>query len=178
MSDRTLPAVNSEQDRKDEVYLMNNPETCECQCDECVNACKSLPGRFTPDQIGKVAEFLGLTSEEYLQRYAIKTNAGREDCDTIRPVSVAEVGVNRAYSQWCDYVTGGIFTRPPYHLIGDCIHLKDNLCEIHPVKPRECAELKCGGCISVDSELEINALWKGKEGKKLLAIVRRNKESE
>ena len=106
-----------------------------CKCEKCVKCCTHLPGIPLPNQIPKMAKHLGMTVKETLEKHFII--GWRKDIfipgDTIRFAYPARKGFENTLETY-KYV----FNK------GACTFLKNNLCQIHPVKPYECA--KAFGC--------------------------------
>ena len=85
-----------------------------------------------PGQAEKVAEHLGITLDELFHTklmvdFWVDEGDG-EDTYVLSPAVK-------------DGIPGKEF---PYHPHGVCVFLKEGLCEIHPVKPAECADYVCG----------------------------------
>ena len=100
----------------------------ECRCYRCVSACYRFPGWFEPGQAERVAEHLGTTVEDLFRSRLI-------------------------VDYWCDGCRDDIYVLAPSNQRnepgevvpflkpdGRCTFLTDdNRCEIHEVKPTECA---------------------------------------
>ncbi|TRO55925.1 hypothetical protein E2P64_06505 [Candidatus Bathyarchaeota archaeon] len=103
-------------------------QVIECQCEVCVKACSHRPGWFLPGQIEDVAKFLNMELKDFFDKYlSIEWWSGKEsggkDIFVIAPAVVGYEG-----------------EMAPCDPRGRCTFLtKDNLCQIHPVKPFECA---------------------------------------
>lgn len=113
---------------------MNNQESC--TCDECVSACRHKPGWFKPGEAEKVAEFLGMSLQQLFNEklqadyWVGDRYNGSGDILNLAPGIVEELEEGRKMTSF--------FPR------GTCVFLKNNLCEIHPVKPFECkATVSC-----------------------------------
>ncbi len=88
-----------------------------CFCEKCRACCKREPGWFLPGEIAIAAKFLKLAETEFIETYCAEHVE-----DGIRALSPAQKK-NQA----------------------ECIFLsKDELCDIHEVKPHECR--KVYGC--------------------------------
>lgn len=101
----------------------------ECQCEICQYACKHKPGWFLPGEAEKAAEFLGLTMPEFFAQYlgvdwwAGGKDGTGEDIFVLAPATTA-------------MVPGEMYPADPR---GQCVFFAQGLCQIHPVKPFECA---------------------------------------
>jgi Fe-S-cluster containining protein len=109
----------------------------ECSCPTCVKACTSgNPGWFLPGEAEKAAEFLGLDFEKFKNTYLIIDfwSLPHKDIEVLAPI---KQNIERPghIASW-----GYAFEK------GRCIFLTtENRCQIHPVKPLECAvTLPCG----------------------------------
>ncbi len=100
-------------------------DTIECNCSECVAACKKKPGWFHPDEIKPAADFLGLTEEEFFKQYL--------SVDYYSHTAIVHLFVLSPATHLS--TPGKEFPLEPN---GRCVFLKDDLCSIHAVKPYEC----------------------------------------
>ena len=103
----------------------------ECKCLDCKNACRHTPGWFLPSEAEKAAAFLGLTFKDFFDKY-LGVNWWENDDKTPNDIFVlapALVGEEPG----CEY---------PGNPKGICtfFNLETDLCDIHPVKPFECAD--------------------------------------
>ena len=97
----------------------------ECQCKYCQSSCRSVPGWFMPGEAEKVAEYLETTLPDFFKKYlGVNWWCGEEDIFLLAPATTR--------------ITPG--TEYPANPKGQCIFFKDVLCQIHPVKPFECAQ--------------------------------------
>ena len=101
----------------------------ECSCDRCKSYCKRT-GWFLPGEIEEVAKFLGLTLQQLFdQKLGIDWwVSGEEWCEEDDVFILAPATKNMTPGE--EY---------PYNPKGECVFYKNELCEIHPVKPYECA---------------------------------------
>jgi len=104
----------------------------DCDCEECVGCCKYLPGFFNgPDEVIKVAKYLGLTLKEFLTKYCV--SGWRDDIIindqryNIKAVAPARDGWQGKRETWGYPIRGT-----------PCIFLVEGRCQIHRVKPYEC----------------------------------------
>lgn len=98
-----------------------------CTCKKCQGACKR-PGWFIPGEIEKVAKYLKVSVKELFKtKLAIDWWVGEEDIFVLSPALKGEE-------------TGEMF---PYDPVGECIFFNSRRCDIHPVKPYECAMWSC-----------------------------------
>ena len=122
-----------------------------CQCNNCKDACQR-PGWFVPGEIEQVAEFLNISIEE-LFRTKLIVDWWEEDS-----------------KQNTFVLCPGIKDRPfgtmaPHNPHGECIFFNNKgLCEIHPVKPFECAKYSCKSRKSFHEEAKKK--WENKTAQK------------
>ena len=123
-------------------------EKFECTCNKCRKACSYTPGWFMPGEAEKAAEFLDLSLKDFFDKYLGVdwwVGKGEEDIFVLAPALVGEE-------------TGSEYPGDPK---GKCIFFnKDELCDIHPVKPFECATLTCDGAGSKESHKAVAMAWK------------------
>jgi hypothetical protein len=105
-----------------------------CKCPECVSACNQTPGWFLPGEAEKVAKYLKMKFEKFRKKYLVIDCWYTGDCD-IWAYSPRKGNDDSSYlrntgAKWED---------------SSCIFLKDGLCEIHNVKPKECKIVFCCG---------------------------------
>ncbi len=100
----------------------------ECQCNKCKGACSYNPGWFMPGEAEKTAEYLNMTFQEFFNKY-LGVNWWEEDVETEDIFVLAPAITNMK--------TGQEYPGDPR---GKCIFFKKGLCEIHEVKPFECAQ--------------------------------------
>jgi Fe-S-cluster containining protein len=97
----------------------------DCSCDICKSACTHKPGWFAPGEATKAAELLGLSEQEFFDRYlGVDFWMGSPSIFVLAPATIS-------------MTPGGVY---PYTPTGQCIFFKEGLCSIHAAKPRECAE--------------------------------------
>ena len=102
-----------------------------CNCPECVSACKNDPGRLIPDDMDKISQFLGISKKDLMNKLVKKEQSAKYGIYSLAPVKFK--GKNMLVQP------GNVV--PDYYAseAGKCIFLNSqNLCEIHPVKPFEC----------------------------------------
>lgn len=98
----------------------------ECQCNVCKNACRRCPGWFMPGEAEKVAEYLSLPFNEFFKQYlGVNWWVSGPDEDDIFILAPAIISMTPGQEY-------------PFDPQGQCIFFKNNLCEIHTVKPYEC----------------------------------------
>lgn len=103
-------------------------------CRTCVSACLRKPGWFLPGQVEQVAVYLGISLAE-LFRTRLAVDYWYAD-DRLSPTTFV-------LSPACGEVEPGAVA--PLTVGGRCTFLTDEgRCEIHPVKPMECAQWYCG----------------------------------
>jgi Fe-S-cluster containining protein len=96
-------------------------------CEDCQGACKR-PGWFIPGEIEKVAKHLKISVKELFKtKLAVDWWEDMEDIFVLSPALKGEE-------------TGEMF---PYNPQGECVFFNKGRCDIHPVKPYECAMWSC-----------------------------------
>jgi len=103
-----------------------------CSCEKCVSACKNDPGRLIPEDIPKIAEFLGLSVEELIISSLVKIPFSKKE--NLYALAPAKKKGKRLLATLGTVV-------PDYYTKerGTCIFLDENgMCTIHEVKPFEC----------------------------------------
>ena len=108
-----------------------------CQCEICVSACKSDPGRLIPEDLPRIAGHLSISLSELLAGYLVLIPRRWKGQQICAPAPLKRKGfkADRLIAE-----SGSIV--PDYYEKenGRCIFLDDaNLCTIHAVKPYECA---------------------------------------
>ena len=98
----------------------------ECQCPKCKSACNYKPGWFAPGEVEKVAEYKKISLKELFDQY-LGVDWWEKLSGNIYLLAPAITEMN----------TGEQYPQDPK---GKCIFYKNELCEIHPVKPFECAQ--------------------------------------
>ena len=97
-----------------------------CCCESCKESCNYKPGWFMPGQAEKVAGYLNISLLQLFQdKLAVDWWVADDDIFLLSPALINQNA-------------GTEFPGDPR---GACIFFKDGLCEIHPVKPFECAEM-------------------------------------
>ena len=100
----------------------------ECSCESCSEGCTYCPGWFLPGEAEEVAEYLGMTLQELFdEKLGVNWWVGGNDIFLLAPAILT-------MSPGSEY---------PGDPRGTCIFYKDEKCEIHPVKPFECAMYRC-----------------------------------
>lgn len=97
-----------------------------CQCKTCKNACKSRPGWVKPEQAKILMEYFRVTSIRDLlgeNKFAIDWWNGN-DADILILAPNIKGNNNIQY---------------PKDPRGECVFFKNDKCEIHTIKPFECA---------------------------------------
>lgn len=96
-----------------------------CQCGICQSACTHKPGWFKPGEAEKAAELLGMSLQDFFDKYLAVDfwGDGKERVFLLSPAIKGEK-------------TGGM---TPYDPRGECIFYVNGLCGIHDAKPFECA---------------------------------------
>lgn len=97
-----------------------------CMCKECLAACLHKPGWFLPGEAERVASYFKILLEELFEtKLAVDWWSGNPDIFLLSPAIIG----NEAGTEF------------PGNPRGSCVFFKENLCEIHSVKPFECREL-------------------------------------
>lgn len=101
----------------------------QCQCENCRSACQKRPGWFAPGEAEKAAEFLGLTLQEFFDKYLTVDFWSDTKEDSVKHLYVLSPGIKNA-------PTG---TEHPFDPTGECVFFDGYNCTIHEVKPNGCA---------------------------------------
>lgn len=144
--------------------MTNHKKKFECTCDKCKRACTYKPGWFLPKEAEKAAEHLGLSFKEFFDKYlGIDWWEGdKEDIFVLAPALVGEE----------------IGSEYPGDPEGKCVFFnKDELCDIHPVKPFECAELVCDDTKTHERHKAVAMAWK-KHQNQIIELLGRKPESK
>jgi Fe-S-cluster containining protein len=98
-------------------------------CGRCRGDCEHKPGWFLPGEAEKAAAHLGLTMQQFFDRYlAVDWWEGTAPTFLLSPAVQGEE-------------TGEEFPGDPR---GTCVFYQGGRCQIHKVKPHECREVWCG----------------------------------
>jgi len=130
-------------------------------CGKCQSACERKPGWFKPGEVEAVAEYLGLTLPElFASKLAVDWwVGGGKDYSDIYTLSPALIGEH----------AGIEFPGDPR---GQCVFFKDGRCEIHPVKPFECAEsLPCDDSDGRNLHKEAADAWNTEENQGQIRVL-------
>lgn len=103
------------------LSLLN--DTIECDCNSCVSACKYKPGWFIFEEIKPAADFLGLSEQEFFNKYLVIDYFVSE-----KNKFVLSPATNKSE-------LGEVMPNDPK---GQCVFFKEGKCSIHAVKPYEC----------------------------------------
>jgi Fe-S-cluster containining protein len=99
-----------------------------CTCPGCVAACKRKPGWFMPGEVAQAASLLGMSAQDFFDRYLAIDYYAREEGELTNVLSPATTNIE----------PGGYFGFRPH---GRCVFLTtDDRCGIHAAKPFECAQ--------------------------------------
>ena len=105
-----------------------------CACEKCISACRRDPGRLIPADVEKIAGFLGISAGELISRHLVLIPARGRDSH-IRFLAPAKIKASHLLAPPGTVV-------PDYYAEekGRCVFLlPDGACQIHEVKPFECA---------------------------------------
>lgn len=105
----------------------------ECNCDECVSACRNDPGRLVPDDLKKIAEYLSIDIPVLEREYLVRIPM------THKGVTVCALAPAKRKGKRFVAEPGSV--APDYYADekGRCVFLDErDLCGIHKVKPFEC----------------------------------------
>lgn len=124
----------------------------ECSREACRSLCQKTPGWFRPREIPRLARYFGLTVREVFEQYLIADIQVSYNVYVLVPVKnfklvdeplilnfIDEMRDRNKRMGWdCD--RAGTWTSVKYTWIGaPCIFYNDGRCEIHSVRPFECA---------------------------------------
>lgn len=104
-----------------------------CDCADCRAACTNSPGWFTPDEIPRLAEHLGLSVEETFRRKLAVGVTHMPDGSLRHGVMPHKLRDSKK--------PGAVWTLPELAQPGRCVFFDQGLCSIHPVRPNECARM-------------------------------------
>lgn len=134
-----------------------------CQCEDCVNCCKTNPGWMTPVE-AMAAMDAGLANR--LMRDWLATTEDVEGVEVLAPASVGCEGEDAPDFNIFDMFLIAVFDAPFYK--GRCNFLtEDNKCEIHDsgFKPIQCrTSLGCSDERGEWSNYKTADLWRTEEG--------------
>lgn len=100
----------------------------ECSCEGCQSACTNKPGWFAPGEAEKAAEHLGMTLQEFFDKYLVVDTWYGDNRSDGKNIYVLSPSFSRA--------TPGEMA--PAVNAGTCIFFENGKCSIHPAKPLEC----------------------------------------
>ena len=143
--------------------MAKQKEKFECTCEGCKNACSYVPGWFMPGEAEKAAEHLDLSLEEFFNKYlGVNWWEDEEDIFVLAPAIIGEK-------------TGSEYPGDPK---GKCIFFNDKeLCDIHVVKPFECAELICNDTKINERHEAVAIAWKNHQ-KQIVELLGRQPEAK
>ncbi len=100
----------------------------QCACPVCTSACTYRPGWFAPGEVAKAAALLGLSEQDFFDRYLgvdfwLPDDSRNEEIAVLAPATTHGVP-GQEY---------------PYDPRGCCVFFHDGRCQIHAAKPVECA---------------------------------------
>lgn len=104
----------------------------ECTCEKCKGACENKPGWFMPGEAEKVSQYLNLSLKDLFDNY-LGVDWWKSDNDIDNDIFILAPIVVGAQA-------GSEYPSNPR---GRCIFFNNGLCDIHSVKPFECAALIC-----------------------------------
>jgi hypothetical protein len=129
-----------------------------CQCKECVDACKNVPGWFAPGEAENLADNMGISVQELFKKYLRVDFLEKDPSKGIdEDVFVLSPGTTNS-------AAGEI---APYLPRGTCVFLHNNKCQIHNLgKPIECHE-KFHVHVEFGNKrhIEVGLMWNTKESK-------------
>lgn len=105
-----------------------------CSCEKCISACRRDPGRLIPADLKKIAAFLEISEKELLQGYLVRIPAKGKN-GHVHFLAPAKIKASHLLA-----APGTVV--PDYYAEenGRCVFLlPDGTCQIHEVKPFECA---------------------------------------
>ncbi len=96
-----------------------------CMCYKCKSACQNKPGWFMPGKAEHVASYLGISLEDlFKSKLIVDWWEDRPNIFLLSPGVINGRSGVEAQGDFC----------------GTCVFFKNELCEIHSVKPFECKE--------------------------------------
>ena len=98
----------------------------ECSCHRCISACHHKPGWFEPGEAEKAAKLMGMKFKDFFDKY-LGVDWWEESPKPIFLLAPATM-----------VMTAG--AEYPGNPEGACVFLKNDRCQIHAAKPRECRE--------------------------------------
>lgn len=105
-----------------------------CTCEECQRACRNKPGWMSPERFIQIVEYLRMTKEEAFEKYFAVDwwESFYEEKDSIND--------RRGYLI-VPAIHGSEGSYYPFNPNGECVFFRNGRCDIHPVKPEECAHM-------------------------------------
>lgn len=136
----------------------------ECTCDSCKAACSRKPGWFLPKEVEKAAKHMELSLQEFFNQYLGVDWWVRDS--PIFILAPALIGEDPG-------------TEYPGDPQGKCVFFNaEELCNIHPVKPYECAQLTCHEDKSSDRHEKVAMAWKDHQPQIIKLLGRKPIETE
>lgn len=115
--------------------MSNTGTKASCTCDNCVAACQYKPGWFKFGEIEKAAAHLGISLQEFFDKYLmVEYWIADDDSDGKDVFLPSLITAGQEPARIADWR----FRPSP------CVFLKDRKCSIHAVKPFECASMLHG----------------------------------
>ena len=103
-------------------------------CCSSANCCWRRPGGLEPDDVPKIAKFLGITKRELFSTLLVVDELGEERVLLPARAHQVTMGLTGIFLPW----------RETYSLESPCVFLDEqNKCKIHEVKPKQCREFEC-----------------------------------
>lgn len=118
-----------------------------CSCPACVRLCAhGSPGWFEPQQIDQAAALMGMTRQEFINRYCVIDYWAGPRGKRTHVVVPAKVGAGGEPIE----PTGKRVSYDYAFERGRCALLDESdRCRIHAAKPRECADTHASSCTTV-----------------------------
>ena len=125
----------------------------QCSCEVCTSACSYNPGWFLPGEVERLAEFLECSVQEVFDVFLCANYWIEDEGQTYVLAPLTTEDQHRA---------GG---KASFSKRGDCIFLHEGLCQIHEVKPHECAwfDHRRSTSESANKHEFIKEMWKNQQ---------------
>ena len=126
--------------------MTKEDSTDSCKCDSCQSACRHKPGWFKPEQVKVLLDHFKVNSIRDLLEagFAIDWWTSNQDILVLAPNIIG----NEDRIQY------------PGNPRGVCVFYNNGLCDIHDIRPFECAALLHGGDKYHGRHESVAKLWK------------------
>lgn len=119
--------------RKKALYDKLNPShhNGSKHCSQCGYCCWIRPGSLTPEDVPKMAKFLGLTPKELFKKYLVVDYIDHILC--LLPIRKSQEDLAGSF----------VPSNRTYDIDTPCIFHTETGCRIHECKPHQCETMKC-----------------------------------